>query len=61
MAKSYVEFIAARLSGYGRPVTPETVYLAYTVGVTAYIRNGIEAASAQKVDASKRVGNIYRK
>lgn len=61
MAKSYVEFIVARLSGYGRPITPETVYLAYTVGVTAYLRDGIEAASSAKVDASNRVGNIYRK
>jgi len=61
MAKTYLEFIAARLSKYGRPVTPETVYLAYTVGVTAYLRDGIEAASAAKVEASNRVGNLYRR
>ena len=61
MAKAYLEFIAARLSKYGHVVTPETIYLAYTVGITAYLRDGIEAASPEKVDASKRVGNLYRR
>ena len=61
MAKSYLEFIAARLSKYGHRVTPETIYLAYTVGITAYLRDGIEAASPAKVEASNRVGNLYRR
>jgi len=53
--------IAARLSKFGHRVTPETIYLAYTVGITAYLRDGIEAASPAKVEASNRVGNLYRR